>query len=1000
MLHIGFFGGKEEQVNALLEFHQKNKHSLFSRAHSLISRLEIEQSDDDLLIDVLFYLLPVSKLEGLEKAGHASLKWVRELRNYSSFCTRDSLKGCKHFLIGDVAEYFTQIEKMDLDMSARFLNESEWQPTVSIEHSYEEGTLIELPFLNAIVDRSNRQFLEETDYHNRHPQKGTPLMENSGIPFDEIAKLVFKKAPGGGAASSAGEWQLKSILMKAPEGQTPEKPHPVEELFDQESQSFEIFPQKIKAFNLRHSRRGRLSLMIESIKALRSEQSGVWSLELKDLWKIRNKTVPAGHFSTRIDTAVFEDFINDDASAVKEKLHQELLRVHARCEENIWQKYIDFQSISLHERPVLIAIAPDLAEILAKQIENIGFKNIKMLRSLNELEQAVLSCQVPGQRQDGKSGIEPLSEKPVFPTIITTENQQSEIRKKYPSLHCYGIPEFELNQSNNSQQKEEQEQIKKEAEKKLNEMLHEAAGNPLQTFYLKIVQLFLKFQFEENSSNLTEALQKMTRDFQKQLPSFFQAESERLAQQKKLKVSTGKHIAEMTGELAELTKTVPNQEQQIGRLNGMIQQKQSLFDKLTEKEQAVEEIKDEYNQLSSNRNELMQNAENLEKQKGKAKKELAAFQKQYKALLDQKEETMKVATKKSLFGGAANERIAEMRKKMIDFPQKKQALEKSISAAKRQINHLPKELDQIRGELKGSFDRFDELKKMVEGEEGKKKQSSQEVSAAIEKEEKELKMLLLQNEEGSQELVRLQARLQSQQKKIEMLSTDLIGREMAFKKEKQDAENFCNKIIAWVSSLSKGSDLKESLSQLGEETAVGSSEIKELMEMTNQLMALRKIQDENHSLVSVIMENLERELSFFHLPHLDELSEPLVFIGDRMNYPVFASLLFAKFRFKRKKGQVIKWEKFLQNKNAFKKKVILMDLSSRANDEVVIAKAYQTCFQQCLQNFMVILLPEDLLLEEKWQPFRSLALCLPAKNLNTFLAKPFFSWLDSVKELN
>ena len=192
MLYIGVVGGTEIQRNALLEQYQNNRDSLFSRSKSLLVMMESDSIDNELLIDVLFYLSPVSKSEGDGKSSRGSMKWIRKLRDYSSFSIKKNVKGSKHLLIGDIPTYLSQIHKMDLDISVRFPGALDWQMTDSIEQAFKVGEQIEIPFIKSVIDQSKRE---------------RSAAAEDRIPFSEIATLIFQQA-------ETTEWRLRSLLMK------------------------------------------------------------------------------------------------------------------------------------------------------------------------------------------------------------------------------------------------------------------------------------------------------------------------------------------------------------------------------------------------------------------------------------------------------------------------------------------------------------------------------------------------------------------------------------------------------------------------------------------------------------------------------------------------------------------------------------------------------------------------------------------------------------------
>ncbi|MBF0289735.1 MAG: hypothetical protein HQM14_18125 [SAR324 cluster bacterium] len=952
MLHIGIIGGKEEQIEFLQEHHQNSKGSLFSKANSVISMLESEENDDYLLVDALFYLLPISKSTDTDKVVRATLKWVRELRNYSSICTQKNIKGCRHILVGDAAEYFNQIQKMDLDMSVRFSEEDEWQPMASIEKSFEDGELIEMPSLKAIMDSA----------HQEHPQEGS-----ESIPLSNVAAMTFQKASG-------SSWQLKSLRMKE-DG----KAKPLEELTGQEIQT-----DQIDSFIFRQSGQGKLSLPLEAISGFRSEDGG-WSIELSNVWTIRSKTLPAGSFDLRLDTAVFEDMVVDDPYVFSNHVQTALGQVQPQCENTIWKKYTEFQVFSLHERPVLIAIAPDLAEILIKQIESLGFQQITIIETPESLQQALQACNIPSPKQKKIP-----SGKITFPSIITTKKQQAEIKQQYPAIKCYAIPEFEVNDPKNAKKSGEWKKLKQEAEEKIQEMMDEAAGNPLQSFYIKIVRFFVLDQFEENSSDMMPQLQKMTLDFLKELPTFFQAEAENIEKLKNLKDDTQSKVEQLNQDVSRLNEIVPKQEQDIERLNGLLREKQALSDQLAEQEQKISGVLDEYNELKSGRKESIEQANKIQKQFAPTQERINRAKKEYQEMVGELKQL-----KQQLAAGTGDtadleKQVAQQQKKSI---QQKNYINLEITTFRKNQTRVK----YYRGELEQTKDRYSELAKIVK-EASPSGQTSQEVLTSMQTDEKELSRILLENEGNAKELKLIIETLESEQKKLDMLTTDLVGMELAFNKEKEESENFCKKIIAWISSPGQNKDLKEGLSELGEEADVQLQEIMELIEMTNKLMLLRKMQDDKQSLISTIMESLDMQFSFYHLSDFQEIEAPLVFVGEKMTYPAFASGLIRMFGLKITRGQMVHWSKFVKEESSFSKQIVIIDFSTQSENEELLAKARTVCFQKALQNFFIILLPDEQIFEEKWHPFRSLALCLPAKYLNTFLARPFFDWLQKIRE--
>ncbi|MGK5094471.1 hypothetical protein WDW89_20965 [Deltaproteobacteria bacterium TL4] len=964
MLHIGVIAGNENQADALIEIHKNSQNTLFSKQNSFLSSITSEELNEGLPIDVLFYVLPVSKLGTESKSNRATLKWIRELRNYSSVCTRKPVKDSRHLLIGDVTLYLEQIQKMDLDLSVRFQEESEWQSIVSVEQAFKQGQLVAMPALKAIIDKS-----------------GNPCVtnENELISVNEISHLIFQEAP-------PSDFQLHALRLVAETG-----PQPIEKQLNRK-----LPVRDIESFVFKQSGKGRVSFPLSSINSFKVKQKGSWSLELSDLWQIRNKILPSGKFQLRLDTATFEDLIIDEKASLNASLNKVLHQIPPNCENFIWQQYTEAQMFSLHERPVLIAIEPDLAEILAQQLKFTGFKNISLTQNAVELERSLQACNIPGHQQKKVQ-----SEKSTFPTIITTKSQQVDIKRQYPAIKCYAIPELELMAPKDAKQKEEWNQLKAITEQKINEMLQEAAGHPLQSFYLNIVQLFFSYLHEENSTDLIGKLQETTLSFLKNLPLFFQAELDDLNLQKQRKQELETQIAQDQKNSEELVKNTAKQEQEIERLNRILTEKQVQVDQLLEHEKKLMDYSIEFLELSSNRKSITAKAKTLQRQIQHSKQRIAQTQAEHLELQKKIKHLDKAppeASAQTTFFGVKKEDPSQ--KLMLQLRKEREKLKNYFELTNDLLKKDKIKFDEYRSQLQKTQDRYNELNTLVNGTpNGEQQQTSNEVIAGMQRENEVLGKLLRLNEEQANELKILKAAQEVAQKKLAVLTRDIIGQELAFNKEKQEAEDFGKKIITWITNLSQSSNIKESLSELEKQAEGGFKEITELIEMINKLMTLRKIQDKNQSLVSIIMKSLDMQFSFYHVPNLKNLGAPLVFIGDQMKYPFFAAGLMAMFQLNIKKGQIINWEKFQQEQHQFARQIIIIDFSNQSGNELMISKVRELCFKSVLQNFFIALLPEDQLFDEKWYAFRSLALCLPANHLETFLSRPFFKWLDAIKEI-
>ncbi|MBF0350131.1 MAG: hypothetical protein HQM11_03830 [SAR324 cluster bacterium] len=957
MLHIGIIGGSQKQIDTLLAIHNTNKVPFFSRSNAVISVIEAEESAEELLIDALFYVSPVSHLEHDSKQARASMKWIRGLRNYSSYGVRKTIRGCHHLLIGDIPQYLNQIKKMDIDLFVHFQENPEWQIVDSIELLFHKRDLIEMPEIHSVTDSSKNTRQAST---------------NVRIPVSEIDTVRFQENGDNEKASlNESSPRFHSVRLKDQEGaQT------IAEL-----KGVDIPFQNITSLTFKQKGQGRMSLPVDSIQALKSGKHNVWALELFELWKIREKVCASGTFQLRLDATAFKDLVIDEASYLPIRLNHALSRVNRRCEAQQWDKYMEFRTFSLQERPVLIALDADLAAILVKQIGNIGFKDVRIITNDDELGQTLNECHLFNENQEFSTTVK-------FPTLITTQARQAQIKQQYPAIQCYGIPGFDLIDPKNIGQNAERELLKNEVENKIQSLLQEAENNPLQTFYLKIVHLFMMYQLEENTTDIIAKLQKQTEHFIGNLSRLFQAEARKIQEQKNLKLKIEAKIKELNAEITKLNLAITEAEQKIKKLDGALQQKKALTDQMAEQEHTVNDLKDQISATILEQEKLKLEVEADRADREQTTLQLEELKKKYDDLLFQHEKN------KVIFG--TPEQVARIKKQIQKFPARKQSLEDQIAATQNMLDTLSVAVKQ----LNGTQNKCAQLETRLKNEKHTLEQLSEKVEVTMGKHERALKAFLLHHEKVTSRLNLVQEALNKLNLRYQKLSTDLMGRESAYQQEKSHAESFGQKILNWIRNIGDISELGEGLSTLGNEADVGLREIKELIEMINKLMTLRKIQDADQSLVTDVMATLEKNFTFYHLPQLEQLEAPLVFIGDKMNYPVFTNKLLSMVQANEQKGVTLNWDRFEHTNVSFSKQIILLDLSDRADDEELHAKVGEFCMQLALQNFMIILLPDEVLFDPKWQVFRSMSLCLPAKHLDTFLAPPLFQWMQNIQKWN
>ncbi|NQU63878.1 MAG: hypothetical protein HQ517_06290, partial [SAR324 cluster bacterium] len=966
MIHLGIFGGRQDQIDALLEIQRTTSTPSLSAQNCLISRIDAESYEDRLVVDGLLYLLPLSKTTGNGKTSRASLKWIRELRSYSAYCTRKTMRECRHILVGEIAGYLEQITKLDLDMAVRLSEETEWQPVVSLEQSFEDGELIEFPFIKTLIDTSGGE---------RQPKI------NEVLKFSDISQIVFHEAKTAGRL-------LHSVKLKSQE-----QPQLLKDIAHQKIQ-----PQAIDFLVMKEQGQSRLSIPFNLITALVAKQDSVWSLAVAEAWKIRNKNLPSGDFHLRVDTATFEEFVVDTPKTLDTKLHKALLSVEPRCEEITWKAYIDFQSFSLYERPMLINLTSDLAEILAEQLKFTGFKNIVQATSPQALEQSLISCHIPGQRQEQNQ-----PEKSTFPTIVTTKRQQDDIKQRFPSIKSYAIPELEIKAPQNPEQQEAWEKLKKDTDDKINELLIEAEGNPLQAFYLNIAKLFVLYQQDEVSEALLNKIRSTTLEFLKKLPQHLNSELKALNEQKAIKRDTENKISQLNKLSSKLSKESTQQEASIEKLNAQIRRNHELSVELAERAKEALEVKEEFDLVTYSREDLAQKSKKTKQQIDLIQQQTARIKKQISTIpartaAIQKEISDLEGQKKSIFGTQKAD-INELNLNLISLSKESQQLETQLSLKSDILNRYKNQLIVLFSQREKTLKKYGELKKIVDASFSEKGQTSRDMNVEVQKDNDELQKILLLHEKNTLKLQPLSKKLRVEQIKFGKLTREVIGQELAFNKEKMEAENFGKKTIEWITNLSRDNDLTEGLADLGKQADAGLGDFSELIESINKLTTLRRFQDTKNSMVATIMETLDMQFSFYHLTDLKKLIAPMIFVGEQMNYPTFTSRLISMFNLNIKKGQIINWDRFFLENLQFNKQIVILDFSQQTSDPEAISKARDFCFKQCLDNFLILLVPDEQLYDAQWFAFRSLALCLPEKDLNTFLINPFFLWLDSIKEL-